>query len=441
MSDAQHKSIWKNRWTFIMAATGSAVGLGNIWKFPYITGEYGGGAFVLVYLFCILLVGIPVMMAEVMLGRIGRTDPINSMLSISKKADRSANWSVIGYMGVITGLLILMFYSVVAGWVIDYFVQSVTGAYQNQTPEQINEGFGLLYADNTRELIWHTLFIAVTTWVVARGVTNGIGKTVETLMPVLFILLCVMLGYSMANGEFMRALAFMFTPDFSKVTPDAILEALGHAFFTLSLGMGAIMVYGAYMPKKSSIGKTVLLVGFFDTLIALIAGLVIFPLVFANGMESDQSVGLMFKTLPIVFSQMPGGIIFGSIFFALVSIAALSSAISLIEPGVAWLETRGVARVKSAISLAAVAWLGGVLCLFYGPVFDFLDNLTTRFTLPLGGLLIALFVGWALPTKDIHRYFNKTPAAIYTLWLWSVRVVAPAGVAIIMAVKLSEWLA
>jgi len=375
-----------------------------------------------------------------LLGRIGRTDPINSMINISKRAKQSTSWSVIGYMGVITGLCILMFYSVVAGWVIDYFVQSVTGSYQTQTPEQINQLFGQLYADNTRELIWHTLFIAVTTWVVARGVTNGIGKTVETLMPLLFILLCVMLGYSMANGEFMKALAFMFTPDFSKLTADAILEALGHSFFTLSLGMGAIMVYGAYMPKKSSIGKTILMVGFFDTLIALIAGMIIFPLVFANGMESDQSVGLMFKTLPIVFSQMPGGIMFGSIFFALVSIAALSSAISLIEPGVAWLETKGYARVKSAICLAVIAWLGGVVCLFYGNVFDFLDNLTTRFTLPLGGLLIALFVGWALPAKNVHHYFQKTPAAIYLLWLWSVRVIAPAGIAIIMAVKLTEWL-
>lgn len=435
MSDNDHSNSvqWGSRWTFILAATGSAVGLGNIWKFPYITGEYGGGAFVLVYLACILLVGIPIMIAEVMLGRSARANPIDTMHQHARDSELSQAWTIIGYVGVLTGLMILMFYSVVAGWVIDYFFQSVSGSYIGADVETINNNFGELVNNDGRELMWHSLFTLITGAVVALGVIQGIGRAVQILMPLLFLLMLVMLGYSIVEGDFASGWAFMFTPDFSKLSGDAVLEALGHSFFTLSLGMGAIMAYGAYMPGKISIGKTILIVGFFDTFIAIIAGLIIFPLVFANGMESNQSVGLMFKTLPIAFSQMPGGMIFGSIFFALVTLAALSSSISIIEPGVSWLEGRGIHRVKSALGLAFISWIGGCLCLYDGSVFDFLDNFTTKVTLPLGGLLIALFVGWRVNQETVKRELNFSSPQIYTIWLWVLRVISPLGVITVFA--------
>jgi NSS family neurotransmitter:Na+ symporter len=425
-------TIWKNRWIFILAATGSAVGLGNIWKFPYITGEYGGGAFVLVYLACILVIGIPVMMAEVLLGKKGRTDPVDAIIQISKESNHSSWWSLIGIAGVISGLLIMMFYGVVAGWVIDYFYQSVTGSYANLDPEAISAGFGELYGNGNRQLLWHSLFCLLTAGVVATGVQKGIGNAVEVLMPLLFVMMLIMLGYSISEGDFEAAVQFMFAPDFSKLTADGILEAMGHSFFTLSLGMGAIMAYGAYMPENASIGKTILTVGLFDTLLALIAGLVIFPLVFANNMEPAQSVGLMFKTLPIVFSQMPFGMLFASIFFALVAVAALSSSISLIEPGVAWMEKHGIERQASTIMLTGVAWAGGILCLNISDVFDLLDNLTTKYTLPIGGLFIAIFVGWVLPLKKVAEQFEINQGLVFYSWYWCLRVVAPLGVTIVI---------
>jgi NSS family neurotransmitter:Na+ symporter len=423
---------WKNRWIFILAATGSAVGLGNIWKFPYITGEYGGGAFVLVYLACILLIGIPVMIAEVTLGRSARTDPVDAVLKHAKENNRSPWWAMIGGAGVVSGLMIMMFYSVVAGWIMDYLFQSLTASYAGQDAETIGASFGLLYTDHDRQLLWHSLFCLLTAGVVGSGVQKGIGNAVEILMPLLFVMMLVMLGYSIAAGDFKSALYFMFNPDFSKLTGEAVLEAMGHSFFTLSLGMGSIMAYGAYMPGNASIGKTVLTVGFFDTALALIAGLIIFPLVFANNMEPAQSVGLIFNTLPIVFSQMPFGMFFASIFFGLVTIAALSSSISLIEPGVAWLEKHGVERHAGTLLLAGIAWAGGILCLNIESFFGFLDDLTTKYSLPIGGLLIAIFVGWSLPKQKVRLNFEIRSGWIYQGWYWSLRVLAPLGILIVI---------
>jgi NSS family neurotransmitter:Na+ symporter len=301
---------WKSRWTFILAATGSAVGLGNIWKFPYITGEYGGGAFVLVYLGCILLIGVPVMIAEIMVGRAGRSDPVHSMSKLGREAGKSSYWGAVGAVGIIAGLMIMMFYSVVAGWALEYVAQSITGLYSDASTDEIETNFSNLLSDNTQQTIWHSLFTLVTASVVAGGVTKGIGKAVEILMPILFGFLLLLLGYSWVNGDFSAGLHFMFDTDFSKLTGEAILVAMGHAFFTLSLGMGAIMAYGAYFPGKTSIGKTVLTIAALDTVIALVAGMAMFPLVFANGLTPGQGPGLMFVTLPIAFANMNGGLFF-----------------------------------------------------------------------------------------------------------------------------------
>ncbi|MBT8151940.1 MAG: sodium-dependent transporter, partial [Gammaproteobacteria bacterium] len=398
--------IWNKRWTFIMATTGAAVGLGNIWKFPYIAGENGGGAFVLVYLLCILLLGIPIMIAEVMLGRRARENPIHAMIVNARDAGASKFWALLGVLGVVCGIMILMYYSVVAGWALEYFSQSVQSDYIGKQPQEISAGFGVLANDNERQLLWHSVFLLITGLIVGLGVTRGIGTAVDNLMPLLFILLLILLGYSIRNGSFDEAFGFMFNADFSKLTGESVLIAMGHAFFTLSLGMGTVMVYGAYMPQESSIPSAVVMVAFLDTLIALIAGMIIFPLVFASGLQPGSGPGLLFETLPIAFGGMWNGAIFGSAFFFLVAIAALSSSISLIEPGVAWLERLGIKRKLATIALGLLCWVGGAACIYSGKVFDSLDYITANIMLPLGGLFIALFVGWSMGYTRVRKQVN-----------------------------------
>ncbi len=425
------KDHWSKRWTFILAATGSAVGLGNIWKFPYITGEYGGGAFVLVYLACILAVGVPVMIAEVMLGRTTRANPVDAMLILTEREGAPKIWSIVGIGGVIGGLLILMFYSVVAGWALDYSWQSLSAFYDGQDAATIENNFGAMTGNFMRQWGWQTLFVVFTGGVIAAGVTGGIGRAVEILMPLLIVFLLILLGYSWATGDFIASLKFMYTPDFSKLSTEAVLVALGHAFFTLSLGMGAIMAYGAYMPGEHSIGKTVITIGLLDTLIALIAGMAIFPLVFANNLEPSSGPGLMFVSLPIAFAHMPGGMIFGSLFFILVSIAALSSSISLIEPGVAWLERHGVDRKLGTFGAAMIGWLGGIACIQSGVFFDTLDHITANYILPIGGLLIAIFAGYVMNREHVKEAVAFDTDTFFRFWYFALRYIAPLGILVV----------
>lgn len=313
---------WSGRWAFILAATGSAVGLGNIWKFPYITGDNGGGAFVVVYLLCILLIGIPIMIAEVMLGRKGRLSPINTMSTLASDDNRHQIWRGIGWMGAIAGLIILSYYSVIAGWAMAYVPRLASGIFAGSTADTANAVFSELTSDPERLLAWHSLFMVATMMIVARGVSDGLEKAVRYLMPLLIVMLIVMVGYAANSGGFSQGFNYLFSPDFSKLSSDSILAAMGHAFFTLSLGMGAIMAYGAYLPKEVSIVKTTFFIAGADTIVALLAGMAIFPIVFANGMEPSAGAGLIFKTLPIAFGQMSGGIIFGTLFFTLIVFAA-----------------------------------------------------------------------------------------------------------------------
>ncbi len=436
--------LWRSRWLFILAATGSAVGLGNIWKFPYITGENGGGAFVLVYLVCIALIGVPVMIAVVTLGRMGRQSPINTMHALAKDQGAHKLWGGIGWMGAVAGFLILSFYSVIAGWALAYIFRMAGGVFDGATAETAGEVFGGLVGDPEALLAWHTIFLVITIAIVARGVNKGLEKSISIMMPLLFLILIVLLGYSMSSEGFWRGFHFLFDVDFSKLTGESIVVALGHAFFTLSLGMGAIMAYGAYMPKGASIGKTVLTVAFLDTLIALVAGLVIFPIVFANGMEPSAGPGLLFQTLPVAFANMPAGTLFGTLFFILVAFAALSSAISLGEPVVAWaVEKAGISRAHAATWIGIITWvlgIGTVLSfnlwaeykLFGKTFFDVLDFLTANIMLPLGGLLIALFVGWAMRESDFRKEAGLPPMVFKAL-RYVLMFIAPAGVLYIFA--------
>jgi len=436
--------LWHSRWLFILAATGSAVGLGNIWKFPYITGENGGGAFVLVYLFCICLVGIPVMAAEIMLGRTGRQSPINTMSALVKEQGVSKLWVGIGWMGAVSGFLILSFYSVIAGWALEYIYSMASGVFDGVNSEQSGKIFSSLLANPSMLLIWHSIFMLLTLYVVARGVNEGLEKAIRILMPTLFILLALLLAYSATLDGFSAGFNFLFSFDFNKLTSESIIVALGHAFFTLSLGLGAIMAYGAYMPENVNIGKTALIVGTLDTVVALAAGLIIFPIVFSNGLEPSAGPGLLFQTLPIAFGQMPYGSLFGSLFFILVAFAAWSSSISLAEPIVAWaIESRGINRHHAALYIGISAWLLGIgtifsfniwsdFTLFGKTFFDCLDFLTTNIMLPLGGLLIAVFVSWIMRDSDVAQEVRMESPSLYKAWLFVLRFVAPIAILIVL---------
>ncbi|MBJ7552884.1 sodium-dependent transporter [Marinomonas spartinae] len=438
---------WASRWVFIMAATGSAVGLGNIWKFPYITGENGGGAFVLVYLVCILFVGIPIMMAEVFIGRRGRKNPVDSLEDVAEESGQTKAWGLIGIVGMFTGIMIFSFYSIVAGWVLNYIKAMATGELAGLTSDQANATFKALLADPMTLLGWHTLFVVMTVFVVARGVNKGLEMATRIMMPALFILLLVLLGYAMSTKSFSAGWHFMFDFDFSKLSWSAVLVALGHSFFTLSLGMGTMMAYGSYMPKKASIGSTVIAIGALDTLVALVAGLCIFPVIFANGMDPAAGPGLMFMSLPVAFGQMPFGQLFGFLFFVLVGIAAWTSSISLMEPTVAFIvERMKIKRITASIAIGFIVWLLGIACLgsfnfmsnitlFGKNIFDFLDYATANIMLPLGGIFTALFAGWAVKSKFSEEELSVSKL-FFSYWKISVMVISPIAVAIVFVLNL-----
>lgn len=437
---------WTSRWAFILAATGSAVGLGNIWKFPYVTGENGGGAFVLVYLLCIAAIGIPVMMAEVLIGRRGRQNPINSLKSLAEEEGRSQLWRWLGGMGVLAGFFILSYYSVIAGQAMAYIPRTLFGVFEGVTPDGASSIHSALVSDPERLLAWHTLFMLITAAVVTRGVQRGLEKSVRILMPALFILLVMLVGYAANTGEaFTRGVHFLFDADFSKLTANSVLIAMGHAFFTLSLGMGAIMVYGSYLPKKTSIFKVSVTISIMDTGVALLAGLAIFPLVFANGMAPGAGPSLIFETLPIAFGHMPGGEIFGALFFLLLVFAAWSSGISLVEPIVAWMvENHNLSRRNATMLATSVIWLLGLLTVFsfnigqdwtlFGKTaFGLLDYLTANIMLPLGGLLIALFAGWKMKKSSTADELAIGNGVLYYFWLILIRFVSPVAILIVFA--------
>lgn len=446
MTDTK-KSIhgqWSSRFAFILAATGSAVGLGNIWKFPYITGENGGGAFVLVYLLCVLLIGIPIMMAETMLGRRSRQNPINTMVTLSEEAGADKNWHYLGWMGVIAGFLILSYYSVIAGWASAYVLKAFTGSFFGADATTIKGLFDNFMASPIQLTFWHSLFMLATMLVVVRGVNTGLEKAVRFLMPSLFVLLILMVAYAMTFDDYYdKGIKFLFTPDFSKLTANGVLTAMGHAFFTLSLGMGAIMIYGSYLPKDVSIAKTAILIAGTDTAVALLAGIAIFPIVFAAGLEPASGPGLIFQTLPIAFGNMTGGWLFGILFFVMLVFAALSSSISLIEPAVAWLiENKDMSREQACIRSGLVTWLLGLgtifsfniwsgFKIFDRTIFQLMDYLTANLMLPIGGFCIAVFAGWIMKQQHTEQELDMSDALSYQVWRFLICYISPASVFVV----------
>jgi NSS family neurotransmitter:Na+ symporter len=431
---------WIGKWTFILAATGSAVGLGNIWGFPYKAGTNGGGAFVLIYLACIVVIGIPIMISEIIIGRRAGNSPINAMRRVSIDSNQSSLWQFVGWSGIFAGALILSFYSVIAGICLNYIFISATSSGAISASDQ----FGSVISSPGNLLFWHSLFMILTALIVSAGVKDGIGKMVKILMPMLGFLMIFMVIYSMINGNFSQAISFLFAPDFSQVTSDTVLQAMGQAFFSLSLGMGSIMAYGAYMPKDQRVINTSFTVGSLDTLVAILAGLAIFPIIFAFNLEPGSGPGLVFVSMLSAFNQMEFGYVIGPLFFVLLSVAALSSSISLLEPGVAFLaEEQILSRRHAAEIISFFVWVLGIgsalsfniwsdLYLISDRNFlDSMDFVANQILLPLGGMLIAIFVGWFMKESLIKDEIGEINPIVYKLWRFFVKFVAPTCVAYI----------
>ena len=466
--------VWSSRFLFILATVGAAVGLGNIWKFPYLTGEYGGSAFVLVYLVCIFFIGMPIMMAEIMLGRRGRQSPANTMYTLAIEAGENSRWKYVGWMAMIAGLLILSYYSVIAGEVMAYIFRAASGTFTHQTSSGIRSIYSDFVSNPESLLAWHTVFIVATMIVVARGVHDGLEKTLRIVMPLFFILLLILVGYGVQSKGFGEAMDFLFHPDFSKLiyvtnesglrewTAKPILVAMGHSFFTLSLGMGAIMAYGAYLGREVSIAHASLAIVLIDTVVSILAGLAIFPIVFANQLDPASGPGLIFQTLPLAFGGMSGGVFFGSLFFILLFLAAWSSAVALVEPTVAWMvESRRMTRVKAAVWIGVIVWLLGIASIFSATgttlrdsllvllnavgfetiglrqkffsltFFEVIDFVTANIMLPLGGLLVAVFVGWVMHRESVRAEINVRHGDLCTLWMSVLKYVSPLAVLLI----------
>lgn len=430
------RGIWGSKIGFLLAAVGSAVGLGNIWKFPYITGVYGGGAFVLVYLGCILIVGVPIMVAELIIGAKSKKNPVGAFRTLRSK---KTPWQITGWLGVAAGFLILSFYSVVAGRSMAYIFKAIKGF--TGSANDIQSQYTVFLQDPALSILWHTIFMALTMGIVIRGIQMGIERWSKILMPALVLILLGLSFYGIffTSGG-MKALSFLFKPDFSHLSAEGVLSALGHAFFTLSLGMGAMITYGSYLGKKINYSKTATTICLLDTIIALFAGIAIFSLVFQFNMEPAAGPGLIFTTLPVLFVQT--GQIISVSFFLLLTFAALTSAISLLEVVVSYfIDERGWSRTRSTLILGGAIYLVGILAAvdklqvpFRGKpqsFFDIFDFITTNYMLPVGGLLICLFVGWVMKEK-LPPGESKAGAFFSRAVMFILRYLTPIAVIIII---------
>ncbi|WP_417582105.1 sodium-dependent transporter [Nitrincola sp.] len=441
------KELWSHRSVFILALLGSSAGLGNIWKFPYLTGEQGGGTFLLVYLFCVLLVGVPIMMAEGLLGRRTRSNPVQAMQYLSQEAGASPRWVWVGWLAVLTGVLIFSFYAVVAAWIFYYVFSLSAGLLADIGVEQAGDYFSAMLENPGSLLISHSLFMLLVLLIVGAGVRRGLDRAIRYLMPLLLLLLLILLVYAYNSGYFAQAYLYLFAFHPDRVDADMFIAALGHAFFTLSLGMGVVMTYGAYLSRKESIGQTVACVGVLDTVLALLVGMVVFPILFAAQMDPASGPGLLFITLPVAFGQMDAGQVLCVIFFLLVGVAAVTSAISLMEPATALLEQRfGLKRTLAALGSVGVAWLLSLAVLFSFShlagitlykmnLFELLNFVTTYLLLPLVGLAITLFTGWVLCRRITQDELSQS-LVFYYLWRFCLRYLAPLAIGLIFVTNL-----
>lgn len=426
-----------------MAAAGGAVGLGNIWRYPYMLGENGGGAFLLVNMFFVLAFGIPLIMSEFVIGRRSQSNVVGAYRKLGGKK----GWTIIGYFSLISALLIYAFYSVVAGWTLNYIVLACTNRLSGLTPDQVTETFTNFTTGTFQPIFYQLLFLIITALVITFGVQKGIEKVSKVLMPLLFLLLLFMCIRSLTLPAAKQGLHFIFHPDFSKLTMDGILEALGQSFFSLSIGVGAMVTYGSYVRKEDSLFKTSAWIALFDLLVAVAAGVVIFPAVFSFGMDPASGPELVYVVLPNVFNSMPAGVLFAVIFFVLLSIAALTSTISLHEILVAYtVEERQWNRRKSSIISMLVIFAVGIFCtLSFGPlsnfkifgftIFELFDHVTASYLLPIGTLAMTIFLGWFYPKAEVKDEITNggtLKGNLFELYYFILRYAAPIAMVIIL---------
>lgn len=431
MVNSNQRENWGSKIGFVLAAAGSAIGLGNIWKFPYVVGQNGGAAFIIIYIICVFAIGLPVIIGEILLGRTTQRNPVGAFKALSN----SKFWPYIGAMGVFAGFLILSFYSVVAGWSVGYIYEALTGVFSTfDSPQSAGTHFNQLTSNVYWGIGMLALFMLMSMFFVYAGIQKGIEKGSKILMPLLFILLIIVMIRGLTLEGSGQGLSFLFKPDWSKVSPTTFLEALGQAFFTLSLGMGAMLTYGSYMSKNENIPKASLQIVLLDTMVAVIAGIAIFTAVFATGQNAAEGPGLIFLTLPIVFTKMPGGYFFGIIFFILLTIAALTSAISLLEVVSAYfIDEKKWKRHKAVLVFGFLAFLIGIPSvlsfnllqdskIFGLTFFDLADYLSSNIMLPLGGMLIAIFVGYVWNTDKMLAELEKGQQDFFRKYNWIIPV-------------------
>lgn len=443
---------WRRSWSFVAAATGATIGLGNVWKFSYLAGENGGAAFIIVYLACVVLVAMPVMIAEIVLGSRGRSNPVTTMQDVSLEAGVSSWWQGIGWLGCISGVLVLSYYSVIAGWSFAYIGKLFRGDFVAGSAQLAGDQFNALLAAPRDMLEWQAVFLLTVFLTIAVGIRRGIGIVARLLLPLLFLALIALAFYSSQVGDFEAAVNFLFAPDFSSLTHKSMLVALGHAFFTLSIGVGAMMAYGAYVPGKRSITSMVSVVVLLDTVVSILAGLAIFPLVFSLNIAPAMGPGLMFVAVPYGFGNMIYGNYYGALFFLMVSLAAITSGVALLEPATSWLSERlRWWRPIAALVAVAIVWLLGLASVFSFndwsdvviagmPIFTSLDFVTANLLLPIGGLLIALFVGWKMRKEVLRDELYVEGGVLFSLWYWVLRYIAAPGVLVVfLSSFLQDW--
>jgi NSS family neurotransmitter:Na+ symporter len=456
MEEKAIHETWSSTRVFILAAVGSAVGLGNIWRFPYLAGENGGGAFVVVYILAVAMVAMPMLAAELLIGRRGRRSPINTMRILAAQEGASPAWRFHGWLMVSVAVIGPSFFSVISGWCLAYIPIAASGAFAGVDGARSAAILQELMDSPLRMIVWHGVFMALTVVIVAGGVNRGLARAVRLLMPTLFVLLVCLVGYATVIGDLGGALRFLFTPDFSKIDANVVLIALGQSFLSVSIGVGVMMTYGAYLPASARIPRGVVTIACVDTLVALTAGLAIFPIVFAYGLAPDEGPGLIFATLPIAFGQMPAGTLVGTLFFVLLILAALTSSIGLLEVVVSWLtEETKISRRTLAIGAGTLTWAIGIasalsfnvwseltpLSMFplfeHETFFGLVEYLTANIMTPTSVLLIAVFGGWVMSSGSAREELGLSDGLGFRVWRFLIRYVAPLVVATIFVIHLA----
>lgn len=442
---------WSSRSAFLLASIGAAVGLGNIWKFPYVTGQNGGSAFVLIYLIAVVFVVLPILIAETALGRWGKQSPPNAMANVAQSQGRTRAWSIAGWFGMLAAYLIASYYSVISGWATVYIFKNGAGNFSGQDAAAVGAEFNSLLSSPGSLALWHGIFMLICGFILAKGIQKGIEKTVKIVMPVLFALLLVMVVYGLFEGDMAATFHFMFDFDFSAIDGQMILIAVGQAFFSIGVGLGIMMGFGAYLPKETSIARSAVIIAGMDTVVAIIAGLAIFPIVFANGLDPAEGPGLIFVSLPVAFGSVTGGIFFGTLFFILLFFAALTSVIGTLEPMIAWWEERfSLQRSTAAIMVCFSIFLLGMGTVFsfnlwseWRPLasferfadfgyFEILDYVAANIMIPITGLLLAVFTGWVIKSTAIQEQLQMRSPRMFHVWFWLIRWVAPISIILIL---------